>query len=384
VAALAGASVILSGCWDAKVLAETVFPLAIGFDVHTPGEENESEASARHARYDATVVFPHLAEIREGTEDAVPADDRSAFRVNTVRVDSSAEIRNALGAQLDYPYLSGQLQTIVFHQDVAAQGLNPLLETYARDVNVSGAVQLAVSESSSREVFQTKVSGHNPAIYLTEMLNYAPQKLWIRPTNLFEFSVQQGRGKNPVLPLITASKDGQIVLSGMAVFDKDRMIGKLDLDQSRILLFLRGAKAQGYMPFQVTEGEKTDLEGSLWMKNRRRVQISLGPEGIQAEITLRLSGRVAELITPGGSYRALDQEVYRSIETAVARQVQAQCEAFLSRMQHEWGVDCIDVSRYIAIQDRNHTLGDLDAGLIRQAAVTVRVEVDLTEHGEIR
>jgi len=76
-------------------------------------------------------------------------------------------------------------------------------------------------------------------------------------------------------------------------------------------------------------------------------------------------------------------EVLATIEQQIAADVAKDCRAFLKRMQKEWKVDCIDISKYALAKWRKELTPEIDKDeFIEKADIKVNVEVQILNTGE--
>jgi Ger(x)C family germination protein len=375
-------SASLCGCWDSKPLERMVYPLSGGFDFHVPEENEEFDNNYYHwPRYDISIVLPELDKSNGGEN----SNDISDMKVETISGWLPSYVRNVRGSRNDRPYYTGQAQAMVYSQEVARAGLRPLLDLYNRDPIVPGVVQMVISAGSSREILSTKVhQKHNPALYISEMMQNAPQNLFITNSTLYTFLMDLEAGKNPVIPVLKKEGEHDLALCGLAIFDKDRMIDMVDLDQSRILIFLRGIKGQGYLPFQIKEEDRVLMEGTILAKNKRKIKVYAGEGTYKAEIIIQLSGRIVELVAAASPYQKLTREDIRTIEKAIETWLLSECHLFIRRLQEDFRVDCIDISRYFLAQDRHKSIPNIDCGFITQVQIEPSVKVTITDQGDIK
>ncbi len=360
-----------SGCWDSKDIDRLAFPIAAAYDVHQNksdlGVDQLDAGPLEEPQVDITALSPNLS-----------PQATAPFTVETIPASSIGYARDKRSYTSPEYYVTGFNKVILAGEDLARQGLNQPLESLYRFPQVSHTMVLAVVEGRGEDVLEMPVQNYeNMGLYLYALLEERGNNGFMPTVNLHEFENWQSPGRNPVLPLLKMGGVNKVFLGGVAVFNKDRMIAKLDIRQTRALMLLRGISAQGYLPFSLPdEGMKP---GVALLTNKRNVNVEQQGNSYVFKININLQGEITE----HPSNQPVGVEHVNEIENFIAGEVRQDCDQLVEEMQNEWQVDCIDIDKYAMANWRRELKNSVDSSdFISNATIEVQVKVNITNAGE--
>ena len=361
----------LCGCWDSQDLENLSFPLAAAYDVHSPGSADPSDPPAQPGNklVDLTTLVPNLA-----PKTKLPVN------VETLSGVTISDARQRRGLTDADTYVTGMNQIIIIGEELARCGLTPYMDSLLRDPTIPGSMYFAVAAGRSEDILKTPIKNYsNMGNFLVALFKGIQQRTFIPATQLGEFYRYQSTGKNPVAPILERKGD-RVIISGVAVFKKDRMIKKLTVEEGHDLVMLRGLKGRSFLPFNKKQGGMYH-RGAVLVRNSRKVQYYQNEQGHNLIITIKLKGTLEE-----HSHRApVTEKHLKDIEKTVEQQVRTQCETFINKMQEEIKVDCIDISKYALAKNRRALEKEIDKPeFIQNANIQVQVKVHLENTGEAR
>lgn len=361
----------LCGCWDSQDLEELSFPLAAAYDVHSPGSADPSDPPAQPGNklVDLTTLVPNLA---PKTKLPVNVETHSGVTI--------ADARQRRGLTDADTYVTGMNQIIIIGEELARCGLNPYMDSLLRDPTIPGSMYFSVAAGRGEDILKTPIKNYsNMGNFLVALFKGIQQRTFIPATQLGEFYRYQSTGKNPVAPILER-KGERVIISGVAVFKKDRMVKKLTVEEGHDLVLLRGLKGTSFLPFNKKQGGMYH-RGAVLVSNSRKVQYYQNQQGHNFLITIKLKGALEE-----HSHQApVTEKHLQEIEKTVEQQIKAQCETFIDMMQEEIKVDCIDISKYALAKNRRALEKEIDnPEFIQNANIQVKVKVQLDNTGEAR
>ncbi|MET3727262.1 spore germination protein [Fictibacillus halophilus] len=216
---------ILAGCVPKEIIDEVQLIHAIGFDKKT----DES--------IQGTITYPVFnmdGNVRVETLSAVSHTSRF--------------IRSKLNTQSPKTLTTGQLRVVLFNDRFAEKGILEIVNSLYRDPNVGNRLFLTVVDGSTNELLTKKYTASAlPSMYLADLLDQNIKSENLPKTNLHVFLYSYyGEGMDPFLPIVKAHKKS-IQLEGIALFKKDKYVGKLDHRQSfAFKVLLDGSKSGNY------------------------------------------------------------------------------------------------------------------------------------------
>lgn len=358
------------GCWDARDVGDLAFPIAAAYDVHDNNIDLGIQCErGEKCQIDATTIDPTLS-----------PNTKAKVRVETLPAATIAIARNKRGLTNADDYLPGLNQSIIFGEELAKRGLTAYTDSILRVPSIPIYMLLVVAEGRGQTILETPIPHHeNLGLYLQQLLKESQTKGFVPSTTLYKYYVDQAPGKNPVMPLIRRSGKDDVVLDGAAVFKKDKMLKKLGRKDTRILVMLRGLKSQGYVPYKLEKDGQLLDEGTVFLKNSRKVKVIRQQDNYIFNINIKLGGVLVES-TKG---KKIDEEYLKQIENAISRDIAGQGRQFIAQMQNEMKIDCIDINKYALAKWRRELQTSIDSDFIENASIKVKVEVHLENTGEL-
>jgi Ger(x)C family germination protein len=361
----------LCGCWDSQDLDKLTFPLAAAYDVHTPGSADPSDPPTipGYKVVDLTTLVPNLA---PKTPTSVNVETLSG-----VTITDSRQRRGLTDADT---YITGLNKTIIIGEELARRGVNPYVDSLFRGPTITRTMYFTVAAGRGEDILKTPIKNYtNMGMFLVSLFDGIHQRTFIPVIRLGEFYRGQSKGKNPVAPILERKGD-RVIISGVAVFKKDRMVKKLNIEEGHDLVLLRGLKGRSYQPFSRKQGEKYHRGGVL-VKNSRKVQYYQNEQGHNFIITIKMDGTLQE----HSHQLPVTEKHLQEIEKTIEQQLQTQCETFINKMQEEIKVDCIDILKYALAKNRRALEKEIDnPEFIHNANIQVKVKVHLENTGEAR
>lgn len=141
-------------------------------------------------------------------------------------------------------------QVVIFGSEIASEGLQKYIDFFLRAHEMRPTTLILVSEDKASQVLDAKPETDKlPAMNITKILKSYGFTSYFYKVNMKDFtSCLLSTTTAPVAPLISLCEDIEnkdIYISGMAVFDGDKMIGKLNQQESRGVLWVLGKVKSG-------------------------------------------------------------------------------------------------------------------------------------------
>lgn len=223
----------INGCWDVNEIEKTQFAKYITID---PLEIRDT--------YLFSIEFPILRE--DSTE--------KVNNLSTAAPSLKSAISNLQTRTMGWISL-GMLRTMIFNQEIARQGLLAHLDALWREPIVPGSVSLAVSTNQQA----VKINKIKPApikdtgVYLDELFDTTSKNSLYPEKSLTDFFIAlKTSGREPVIPLIKYG-DKDIKIVGSAIFSQDKMIGKLEIPETRALLLIQENFIKGPIDLRIQD-----------------------------------------------------------------------------------------------------------------------------------
>lgn len=348
---------LLPGCFDAEDIENFNIPLIAAYDVARDVKKG----------VDVTVLYPNVAQKNREYVDKVSGrtvGDTSAHR----------------GTRYPSTLLLGDIQVAMYGKDLAEQGLLPYIDNYMRDPRVKKSLFMVVVEGRGDEFLQ-KAHKVNPYLgfEIPGVFTSKKKNQFFAATTLHDFfNDVNTTGKNPVVCIMKVLPNGHYKVNGTAIFKKDKMISQIGMKETVPLILLRGEEeCCGFIPFVVKKDGKEIDRGSVEINSRRKVTVKRDGDKFTFYIKLKITGRLVEHYAQERLILK-DKSCINDIEKALAGQIKNECLALINRMQNEWGVDCIDITKYALAKWRHEIKKEVEEeSFIRNADIRLKVEVDI-------
>ncbi len=325
---------LLVGCWDYQDLDELSIPVVGLYDLAETDKNTEN--TAKNDGYNVAAIIPVLY-----------PETKQKYAIDYQKGQTIGDTREKRVAYTPEKYILGMVQVGIYGERLARTGLYAAMESLVRIPKVKSTIYMAVMDGETEELSKLELKGYpNPGIYLLGLLRHAQMRGFLVTTNLHQFTVQEDTtGKHPVVPLLKM-KNNRIEISGTGIFKKDKLIAKIDLKDTRALVLLRGLEGEGYLPFVVQKAGEIIDEGTVLVKHSRKVRVIREGDNFTFQVTVNVTGNLQEHSSQKLFVGTKNTMELAEIEQAIKGELERDCRQFISKMQQELKVDCVDITKY--------------------------------------
>lgn len=298
-------SSLLTGCWDQKIFEEVGFTLSLGV------EDSDS------GKLLITTAYPVIGGKEKDTVDIIGSD------CDLIR-ESRSNTRLAAPKFIE----GGKIQQILISDSLAARGIHDLLEVFQRDVTTPAIAFVTIVEGSPNELLQKASKFETKprvSTYIYQLLDNNVNLSNIPNTKVFDFDINYfAPGLDPIVPLMRLESN-VIRVSGCALFDKDKMTGKLNITQTSLLLGMMGElKNTDFLfedeAFKTKNSVKQGLAVSLF-KGKRNVLIDTDEDGnIIVQINVEYRCNLDEFEWDKTTEKSIQEELEKKMGEILTRQ----------------------------------------------------------------
>ena len=225
---------LLTGCWDRKELNEIGIVAAIAVD---------KDPETGEYLFTSQVLKPAA----ESTN--TPSPENPYLMVSTTGKTIFEAIRKT-NQIVDRQGFYAHNKVIVISEELAKEGLLPILDSFQRGKEVRGYVWICIAkDTTARKILETKTVGVSriPANFLKSLLENTTNQLNSISSNMLEYYKEVlGGGIDPVLGVLLIedkkerSQDKNVKLTGGAIFKKDKLIDYLNESETRGFRWVTG------------------------------------------------------------------------------------------------------------------------------------------------
>jgi len=301
------------GCGDQRILEKLGFTHTTSYDL-LPNENNGTE--------DKLMIS---VSIPKADPDG-PTKRETLTAVST----TSKTAKIMLSRKTELSLVSGQLRNTLFGLTLAQKGLWEHIDTLVRDPAISQRVKVTVVNGNAHDLLVKDYLPHpRTGKYIDRMLEKEGKAQTVPHITLFEFTRDLfDDGIDPVAPMIRSVNE-DVVIDGIALFNEDRYITKINSDKLLIFSILRGNFKEGELSVDLkSEGEHVMLS-SLVSKRKIKVQSS-GHNQFSIDINISLKGSILEYI---GNLHLSDEMDRKKLENSISEYIQIEMKDMVTKMQ---------------------------------------------------
>lgn len=355
-------TLLLAGCWDRRELEDQAYIILLGID-RAPGSE-----------LFVTALVADVSKLSIGamTSSVNPPDTLMAARVLTARAATVTQAVHVLNGGMTRNLELRHMRGVVVGESLAREGLEPVLMEIHRHPLARVNVLLAQASGMAYEVISAirPVGEVNPARVAEGYLLQAKSLHLAPPIRLHNFlSRLASTGGDPYLPLIAVNPEVEdlrspldrsgpessvagempraggnpVEMVGSAIFRRDRLAGYLNVDQTQMLLAMKGSMGKAYMSFPDPDHPEKPVTMRFQQENFPEVKTSMRGSSPSIHMAIKFEGEL--LAVPGGT-DFTDPAARQRLEQAAGNFAKTTMRQVVDRLV-EWGADPIGLgNRY--------------------------------------
>jgi Ger(x)C family germination protein len=270
--------------------------------------------------------------------------------------------------------LFGTEGAIVISEDAAKYGMSNYIDALLENPTVNDNILTCISKGKNIDTFNHNIPGYaSPADYIKGMLeNLAEYNFFSSNYRIRDMYVEViSEGKNLVLPYIEI-EDNKLKITGMALFKKDKMIRKLDMDDTKNMNMLRGNNVKGVLTISKNMKEYVDYYGT----SKRKVTCEKVGDKYIFTINLSIKGEVFNNTLYKNLYT--DPLVAKKFEKDMKEQAEKLAYDFISKMKNEYKIDCLELGNAAVAKYGRNTGTNWDE-VVSRSDIRVNIDVKLTK-----
>lgn len=347
-------SCLFTGCWDRSQLEDNYYVIKLGLDRY---DETRLLVSVQVA------ITPYLTSgvLGGGVQTDDPA---SACHTMTTLAGTVTQAIHMLNSSLTRSLSMKHLRAVIIGEELAREGVEPVMMELWRESTVRGTALTAQARGKTAQEVLTSCRSIGevnlarvPEGYLLQHKRYhlAP------PVRTHHFMTRMAaEGGDPYLPAVginplTEGTPGDLTgrqrsalpgemprlggnpveFLGTAVFRKDRLAGFLNVDETQMMLALRGEMGKAYVTFPDPDWPEKRITMRFQQENLPKYQATM--LGGKPHIRIRLLFEGELLAAPGGTDWVPPENRVR-LEEAASREAEDRIKELVSRLR-QWRAD---------------------------------------------
>ncbi len=240
-------------------------------------------------------------------------------------------------------------KAIVISEDVAKEGLIPVIDFINRDAEVRSDMWIMISKGySPSEILHTETKIYelvgfaiNEALKSEgDITKYVKIQLWQFISDL------RSEGISPVLPVVdlwAPNVSENIHMHGTSIFKGDKLKGYLNNNESRYYMFVIGEAKGGLISMKNVLDTGTNVTLELF-SNKTKIEPIIDDDGIMMNIDVKLQVEIAEIM---GSEDFISKEGREKLKKYSENFVKKNIESVIKKVQKEYASDIFGFGRII-------------------------------------
>ncbi|MEA4961818.1 Ger(x)C family spore germination protein [Lutispora sp.] len=236
-------------------------------------------------------------------------------------------------------FVLGLEKIILLSEELSGMGIRSVGDVLIKNPDVNDIGLMAVCKGKTEDFFRLNIEGYaTSSDYIEGMIQNSKNNNFFSDKYKFidAFVRIDAEGRSLVLPYMEII-GGMPHVTGTAIFDKDRMIAKLDMYESRIMNLMRENKVRGILWLEGENEQNVNFQG----KSKRKVKCTKNGDRYVFTIDLTMEGEIVE----NDMYVDIDEDPQKlkKLEEDLALKLKEMCNEFISKMQQEYGRDFLEL-----------------------------------------
>lgn len=274
----------------------------------------------------------------------------------------------------------GTDKTIVFSEDFANHGILDVLKPYFSDPTTIDTNYLMVCKGSAKDLLTKKIPGYpNLGDFLESLIksSYASNFLSKNYQLIDAFVRVDTEGRSLVLPYIEYDEDSKLIkIIGSALFDKDKMIGLLNIDDTKYLNLLREKSVVGLLTLKESEKDYVNFSAT----SKRKVKASKVEDNYIFDIYITLTG---DIVCNNLYSGLLDESSKQELQNKLEALVKNNCNSLIQKTKSTIKTDIFEIGRYgVAITGHGKNIDWNEQVVNSTINVHVNVKIDKLGRGD--
>lgn len=309
---------LLSGCWNYKETEKMAIVAGFAID----------------KKDDNYLINTEIIVIKRGKESNI--ETKLITSEGATIFDAVRQNIKTVGKKLYWTHA----EIVVVSKEIAEEGIVPVVDWIARDAEPRLTLHILVSkEKTAKEILeQQAISAGIISFELNEMLQSQKSLSFSADIEEWEFLQRLASdGLSATLPTVQLlSKNGKTIneISGAAVFKKDKLVGFLDGEETKTLLFIRNKLKGGVL---VNKDSEDNVVTSLEiLKSKTKIKPSYDESKITMEIKTTTDTALDEI---GGSKNYLEESSIEQLEETYEAALEGSIINLVRKTQEEFNSD---------------------------------------------
>ncbi|MBV7272558.1 Ger(x)C family spore germination protein [Clostridium sp. PL3] len=291
---------------------------------------------------------------------------------------SLGETREDRQIKIDKTFLLGMERVLLVSEDYAEYGIRNIIDILLISPQANDTALMAVCKGKSEDIFNHKVKGYSNSAEFIEGLiknskqfNFFPESEYSLMNAIVRIDAE---GRNLALPYIELI-DEDIKLTGLALFKRDKMIAKTNIEEAKLINILKNNKAKGMLTIQ--DSSKKYI--NFYAESKRKVKCYKEDNKFKFTIALDLNSTIVN----NTLYSSLksDPKLLEETSNNIAENFKKTCENFITnKIKSQYKADILGLGKFAAGKYGRGKGIDWDK-VVSESIIEVNVTVKVDNQG---
>lgn len=326
-----------------------------------------------------------LAEGKNGMKDYLVTIDAYTFnkpdQSGDVLIDGTGrelvDTRESRQLKSNHKFIYGLEKVMLLGEGIAKHGIENSMDILFGNPNMHDLAWLVVTKGKAIDVMKAKIADYpTSSDYIKGMIDNCKESNFFSDNyKIMDAYVRiDAEGRNLVLPYIEV-KDGKILMTGVCIFKKDKMVDVLNEEDTKYLNFMRENNVRGIL----NEVKSFDKQISMAGKETRKVSCEkISKNKYIFNLNIVFKGDIVS----NSLYKDLlkDDSVINKFEKNLGQETEERCNEVIDKMQNEFKTDCLEFGRVAAAKYGRDTGVDWDE-IVSNSKINVKVKIKVDKFG---
>ena len=314
-------AIFVTGCWNYREVEKLAIGAGVAVDKGTNGQYKVT----------AEIVKISRGKDTKTTSETITMEGKTMFDA----------VRNGISLSGKRFYWS-HTKVIILSKEIASEGVIKVIDWYNRDSETRADVHILISQGdSAEEIFSGQaVTEDIKSFVLDEMLKNQVSLSKAPIIDILQFDNDlEAKGISAIAPAVSLKQiDGKMLphIMGTAIFKKDKLVGFLNGEETKNLIFIRN-KVKGGLLVEGTQGNDVTTPVSLEIfKSKTKVTPVVDDEDIRINLDIYTAVAIDEI---DGTENLIDDKGRKKLEQNAEKALKERIESLIEKIQSEYDVD---------------------------------------------
>ncbi|MGO5064922.1 MULTISPECIES: Ger(x)C family spore germination protein [unclassified Clostridium] len=300
-------------------------------------------------------------------------------KITAGKATTLGETRNRRQLEASKEFILGLEKSLVISENYARFGVTTIIDILLNNPLVNDNAKIVVCNGTANDILEYEVEKYSGREeYIGTLVEHLYKfNFFSHKYTLMDFIITStSEGKNSVLPYIDIV-DNELKITGLAIFNKDKMISKLDMEDVKILNLLRENNGKGILTIEKNSKEYINY----YPKSKSKAKCYKEGNKLKFVIDIKLNGPIVS----NELYKNLnsDPKVLKKFEKDMGKSVEKKCNLFINKMKSDLNVDILNLGSVAAAKYGRETGTDWNKEVLNSdIKVNVKVKVDSQGRGD--